>query len=172
MGLCALAGAVLAGCDPVVAVDINPEKLRVAKTIGAKHCVEVNGEDVVAKLKEITGGGFDIAVEASGRPQAMTQALQAVRNQGGIAVVLGNARFGEHIQIDPRELNHGKQLRGSWGGDNLPDRDFPKYFEFLSSGKLDLTPFTASIYSLKDINQAVDDLEAGKVVRPLIDMSL
>ena len=65
----------------------------------------------------------------------------------------------------------GKQLRGTWGGDNLPDRDFPRYLKLLQSGRLDLGPLIARTYTLEQINDAIDDLEAGKVVRPLIRMS-
>jgi len=172
IGLCAVAGAAIAGCNPIVAIDLKAEKLKTASSLGATHCVQVNGDDVVAALKEIVKGGFDIAVEASGRPQAMEQALQSVRNQGGVAVVLGNARFGEKLQIDPRELNNGKQLRGSWGGDNKPERDFPRYFELLSSGKLNVKPLMDKSYPLASINQAIDDLERGSVTRPLIEMAI
>jgi S-(hydroxymethyl)glutathione dehydrogenase/alcohol dehydrogenase len=171
IGLCAVAGAVIAGLSPVVAVDLKREKLETARLLGATHGIEANGNDVVAALKDIVKGGFDIAIEASGRPQAMVQALQAVRNQGGVAVILGNARFGESLSIDPRELNNGKQLRGSWGGDNQPERDFPRYFDYLEGGKLNVEPLLSKTYSLTEINQAIDDLESGKAVRPIIEMS-
>lgn len=172
IGLCAVAAAAIAGLNPVVAVDIRSQKLAVAKTMGATHFVHSNGNDVVSDLQAIVPGGFDIAVEASGQTTAMKQALAAVRNQGGVAVVLGNARFGDELTVDPRELNHGKQLRGSWGGDNTPDKHFPRYFGLLTSGKLNLDPLTSNTYPLKEINQALDDLENGKVVRPIIDMTL
>jgi len=83
-------------------------------------------------------GRLDIAVEVTGRPAVMRQALRAVRPQGGIAVVIGNARHGEMLEIDPRWLNDGKQLRGTWGGDNIPERDFPRYQQFVQEGRLDL----------------------------------
>ncbi len=170
IGLCAIAGASLSGCSSVVAVDINKDKLAVAKAMGATQCVEANGDDMVSMLKDITKGGFDFSIEASGRPEAMKQALAVVRDRGGVAVVLGNARFGEQLSIDPRELNHGKQLRGSWGGDNNPDYDFPRYFGMFSDGKLNLDHLLCKTYSLEEINTAIDDLEAGNVVRPLIEM--
>ena len=172
IGLCAVAGAVIAGCSKVVAVDIKPNKLAVAKSMGATHCVESNGNDLLAELKNISEGGFDIAIEASGQTEPMAQALAAVRDRGGVAVVLGNARFGERLMIDPRELNHGKQLRGSWGGDNKPDQDFPRYFGLYASGKLKLDPLLARTYSLEQINESMNDLENGDVVRPIIDRAL
>ena len=101
----------------------------------------------------------------------MVQALRSVRNQGGTVVVIGNARHGEKVEFDPRELNLGKRLLGTWGGDNMPDRDFLHYSELLSNGKLKLKLLLSKTYRLSEINQALDDLECGKIVRPLIDMS-
>ncbi|HOX28882.1 MAG TPA: alcohol dehydrogenase, partial [bacterium] len=66
--------------------------------------------------------------------------------------------------------NQGKRLLGTWGGDSDPDRDFPKYCEMILSGVLDPSPMITKIYALENINEALDDLEAGKVVRPMICM--
>lgn len=171
IGLCAIGGAVAAGCTPIVAVDVRQSQLELAKRMGATHTIAAGGEDPVAAIVRICPGGVDVAIEASGCPEAMGQALQSVRNQGGIAVVIGNARHGEHILVDPWQLNLGKRLLGTWGGDNVPDRDYPRYCRLLSSGRLDLTPLRSSTYRLSDINEAIDDLGAGRVTRPFIDMT-
>jgi S-(hydroxymethyl)glutathione dehydrogenase/alcohol dehydrogenase len=171
IGLCAVAGASIAGCTPIIAVDLNPAKLELARRMGATHTLDAAREDLVAELKRLCPGGVDFAIEATGRPDAMSKALASVRMQGGAAVVIGNARQGERLDLDPRELNMGKQLRGTWGGDNLPDRDFPRYLNLLQSGRLDLGPLITRTYTLDQINDAIDDLEAGKVARPLIRMS-
>jgi S-(hydroxymethyl)glutathione dehydrogenase/alcohol dehydrogenase len=170
VGLCAVAAARLAGCAVVAAVDGRPERLEAARRMGATHCVEA-GEGAGAALKSLAPAGFDCAVEASGRPEAMAQALGCVRPRGGAAVVAGNARFGECLRIDPRELNAGKRLLGTWGGDNDPDRDFPAYLGRLSSGDLDLSPLLSEPYPLSRADAALDDLEAGRRARPLIDLS-
>ena len=170
IGLCAVAGAVIAGCTPVIAVDIQPDKLKLAKQMGATHLIHAAEMNPVEEANRICPNGVDFAIEASGRPKVMLQALYSVRNQGGIVVVIGNARHGERVELDPKQLNLGKQLRGTWGGDNWPDRDFPRYCKLLSSGKLNLEPLLSKTYSLNEINEAIDDLEAGKVVRPLIDL--
>ena len=101
----------------------------------------------------------------------MRQALACVRQQGGTAVVIGNARFGSTLEIDPRELNMGKRLLGTWGGDNVPDRDYPRYCKLLMSGRLDLEPLLSKGYGLADVNDALDDLERGKATRPLLEIS-
>jgi S-(hydroxymethyl)glutathione dehydrogenase/alcohol dehydrogenase len=94
-----------------------------------------------------------------------------VRPQGGTAVVVGNARHGQTLEIDPRELNQGKRLLGTWGGDNDPDRDFPRYCRLIASGKLNLGPLLSRTYRLAEINAALDDLERGLCARPLVEIA-
>jgi S-(hydroxymethyl)glutathione dehydrogenase/alcohol dehydrogenase len=172
VGLCAVQAAALAGCSPVVAVDVNPAKLEVARQCGATHTVDASAGDPVDAVRGICPGGADYAIEASGRPAVMAQALQSVCDRGGAAVVIGNAHFGEQISVDPRQLNHGKRLLGTWGGDSQPDRDYPRFARLLVAGRLSVEPLLGKVYALDAINDALDDLEAGRVVRPLIDMSL
>lgn len=170
VGLCAIAGAALSGCMPILAIDVSEGKLDLARRLGATHNVLATEADVVEAVRAVCKGGVDIAIEASGRPGVMRQALASVHPQGGRAVVIGNARHGEQLSIDPRELNAGKRLLGTWGGDSQPDRDYPRYGRLLAAGKLDLGALLSMTYRLEDINTALDDLERGKAARPLIDM--
>jgi S-(hydroxymethyl)glutathione dehydrogenase/alcohol dehydrogenase len=172
IGLCAVAGAVIAGCYPVIAIDRHQQRLEIARTMGASVIINTAEGDPLPRIAEHCPRGLDFAIEASGNTSVMLNSLMAVRSQGGVAVVVGNAKAGETIALDPKLLNMGKQLRGTWGGDTNPDRDFPRYAALLASGKLNLAPLQSHTYALGDINQALDDLEAGIVARPLIDMSL
>lgn len=172
IGLCAVAAAALAGCTPVIAIDVRDEKLALARELGATDTVNASDDDVLAALRKIVPGGVDIAIEATGRPDVMLQALASVRARGGAAVVIGNARHGERVAIDPWELNCGKRLLGTWGGDTDPDRDFPRYARLLTSGRLPLGKLLSRPYRLTDVNRAIDDLEAGTVARPLLDMRM
>jgi S-(hydroxymethyl)glutathione dehydrogenase/alcohol dehydrogenase len=171
IGSCAVASAALAGCVPVVAVDVNGDKLALAKQLGATHTIHVKNADPVAVIRELCPGGADFAIEATGNPAVMRQALACVRPQGGTAVVVGNARHGQTLELDPRELNQGKRLLGTWGGDNDPDRDFPRYCRLIASGKLNLEPLLSRTYRLAEINAALDDLERGLCARPLVEIA-
>lgn len=171
IGLCAVNAAAIAGLSPVIAVDILEHKLDLARRMGASHGVIASQGTVLEEIRRTCPGGVDFAVEATGKPEVMRQALEIVRSQGGIAVVVGNARHGKFLEIDPGQLNQGKQLRGTWGGDNDPDRDFPRYLRLLAAGKLNLEPLKSRPYRLSEINKALDDLEAGRVARPLIEMA-
>lgn len=172
IGQCAIMGADIAGCTPVIAVDINDEKLKLSKEIGATHCINAIKTDPIEEINKICSNTLDFAVESSGVPTVVTQALQSVRNQGGTVVAIGNAPHGEKINLNPWQLNLGKKIFGTWGGDNNPDIDFPRYIKLISSGKLKLEQFISKTYKLEDINEAMNHLETGKVLRPLIDMGL
>jgi len=172
IGLFAIAGASIVECRPIVAIDVRPERLALAKEMGATHLIRADEADPVKEINKITPGGIDFAVDATGRPQAMSQALECVRSQGGTAVIIGNARYGERMELDPWQLNLGKRLLGTWGGDNQPDRDFPRYCEYLRSGKLKVKPVLSKAYRLTEVNEALADLEKGRAIRPLIDLSL
>jgi S-(hydroxymethyl)glutathione dehydrogenase/alcohol dehydrogenase len=171
IGLCAVAGAALAGCKPLFAIDIRPEKLALAESLGASHPIDASQQDSVAEILRVCPGGVDFAIEATGRPAVMRQALACVRNQGGAAIVIGNAPHGQMLELDPRQFNLGKSLLGTWGGDSAPDRDYPQYANLLVTGKLCLESLLSRRYGLGGVNRALDDLGRGDVARPLIDMA-
>ena len=102
----------------------------------------------------------------------MEQALNATRQQGGRAVVIGNAKHGATLQLNPGVFNQGKSLLGTWGGDSVPDRDYGRFASLLASGRFPVQNLLSKPYGLGNANQALQDLVAGNVGRPLIDMSL
>jgi S-(hydroxymethyl)glutathione dehydrogenase/alcohol dehydrogenase len=172
IGLNALMAAALAGAMPVIGVDPNPTRRALAKLYGATHVIDPAAGDVVAEIKKIVPQGLDLAVEASGVPAVMDQAVNATRQQGGRAVVIGNAKHGAILSLNPGVFNQGKSLLGTWGGDSVPDRDYGRFGRLLGSGRFPVRDLLSKPYSLAQADQALQDLAAGKIGRPLIDMSL
>lgn len=170
IGLCAIAGAFISGCVPIIAVDIDEKKLEAAKNMGAMHCINAQETNPVEAIQNICNKSLDFAIEASGRPNVMNQALESVRAQGGTAIVIGNAHYGSQLTINPKELNMGKRLLGTWGGDNIPDQHFPRYCKLMATGRFDPSKLLSTVYSLDEINNALDDLESGKTLRPIIKL--
>src|ERR1700751_1114896 len=171
IGLNPLMAAALAGAMPVIGIDPNPTRRALAKIYGASHVIDATG-DVLAEIKKIVPQGVDLAVESSGVPAVMEQAINATRQQGGRAVVIGNAKHGAVLPLNPGVFNQGKSLLGTWGGDSVPDRDYARYGRLLSSGRFPVRDLLSKPYRLADADQVLADLAAGKVGRPLIDMSL
>jgi S-(hydroxymethyl)glutathione dehydrogenase/alcohol dehydrogenase len=172
IGLNALMAAAFAGGVPVIGIDPNPTRRSLAKIYGATHVIDPAAGDVLAEIKKIVPAGVDVAVEATGIPSVMEQAVNATRQQGGRAVVIGNAKHGATLQLNPGVFNQGKSLLGTWGGDSVPDRDYPRFARLLAAGRFPVQQLLSQPYGLKDINQALQDLAAGRIGRPLIDMSV
>ena len=172
IGLCALSAAAATGANPIAAVDTRSQRLEVAQQLGATHIIDASVGDTLSALRAICSGGWNVAIEATGQPRVMEMSLAAVRARGGRAVVVGNAKFGVSLTLDPREFNQGKRLLGTWGGDTVPDRDFPKYCDWIASGKTPVESILDREYALPDINAALEDLHAGRCTRPLINMNL
>jgi S-(hydroxymethyl)glutathione dehydrogenase/alcohol dehydrogenase len=173
IGLSAIMSAAAIGCAPIIAVDVFQDKLALAMNGGATHGIDPRQQDSVAQIRALTGGkGVDLAIEAVGNVQVMRAALECVHVQGGRAVIAGNAPAGDLLSFSPAQLNQGKSLLGTWGGDCDPARDFPILADLIRARKIDVTPLLSRPYALTEINTVLDDLEAGRVGRPLIDMGL
>jgi S-(hydroxymethyl)glutathione dehydrogenase/alcohol dehydrogenase len=178
VGLCAVQAASIAGAGLIIGIDKSAARLALAQQMGVHSTYDVSrasegvNADIAGAIVGFTGGGVDYAIEATGRPEVMAQALASVRPRGGAAIIVGNAPFGQRLEIDPKQLNQGKRLLGTWGGDTEPDVDFPRFFRLYECGKLILDPLLGNSYPLSRANEALADLEHQRVARPLIDMRL
>ncbi|MCG3203768.1 MAG: NDMA-dependent alcohol dehydrogenase [Elusimicrobia bacterium] len=170
VGLCAVAAAANMGCNPIIAVDRIASKKDPALKMGATHFFDANQVNIPQEILKILPKGADAAIEATGQVLVMRTALQMVRSQGGRTVVVGNAPFGSVLEIDPQQLNMGKKLLGTWGGDSQPDVDFPKFSYLMATGRIKLELLTEQVYPLEKINEALKDLKSGRALRPLIQM--
>ncbi len=172
VGLHAVMAAAFAGAAPVIAVDPVESRRALALRYGASHAVDPATQDVAAEIKALAPQGLDLAVEATGVPDVMAQAVGLTRQQGGRAVVIGNAKHGATLTLSPGVFNAGKSLLGTWGGDSHPDRDYGRFAKLLAAGRFPVRELLSAPYSLAQADQALQDLAAGRVGRPLIDMSL
>ena len=173
VGLCTAMAAKVNGCTPIIAIDLVEQKLELAKAIGVTHLINASQDSVLERIIQICPDGVDFAIEATGRPNVMCQAIESVRPRGGSVVIVGNARHGEIWELDPKQLNLGKRIFGTWGGDSQPDRDYLRYCNLAMTGSLNLGAFlTPPTYALHGINSALTDLELGKLTRPIIDLSI
>ena len=169
IGLSVIMASSLMNATTIIAIDVFGHKLEQARQVGATHFINARQQDSLATILEITAGrGVNYAIEAAGRRQTMEIAFQAVRDNGGLCVLAGNLPDGQRISLNPFDLIRGKRIVGSCGGETNPDRDIPLYVDLYLSGKLKLDRLITHIFSLKNINDALDLLERGKVGRSLI----
>lgn len=171
IGLCAVMAAASLGAAPIIAIDVNPDKLAKARELGATHTLTAGEDDLVPAIRSLTGGkGVDVAIESAGRAEAMESAFESVAAGGELCIVAGNPPHGQVMRINPFSLIGGKRIAGTWGGESRPDTDIPRYVEMFADGRLPLRKLGMDEYPLDEINRALDDLEAGRVVRAMIRM--
>jgi aryl-alcohol dehydrogenase len=166
VGLSAVMAAALTGADPVIAVDVVASRLELARELGATHTVDATEEDPVARIVEITGGGADFAVECSGVPAVLRQAVDALA-VGGTAAVVGAPAFGVEVSLDVNNLLQGRTVHGVIEGDSNPDTFVPYLVDLHRKG---LLPFDRMVrfYEPGRINEAAADAESGKVLKPVL----
>jgi S-(hydroxymethyl)mycothiol dehydrogenase len=169
VGDAAIAGARLAGAAKVIAVDLDPGKLELAKGFGATHTVDASATDPVEAIRELTGGfGADVVVEAVGNPKVFEQAFHA-RDLAGTVVQVGVPNPEMRIDIPMIDFfGRGGALKPSWYGDCLPSRDFPLYTDLYLQGRLDLDAFVSETIPLDGVEDAFHKMERGEVLRSVV----
>ncbi len=169
VGCAAIAGARLAGAARIIAVDLDPGKLDLARQFGATDVVDASSQDVVAAVQGLTdGNGADVCIEAVGNPTVMEQAFYA-RDLAGTLVQVGVPTPDMRIDLPMIDFfGRGGQLRPSWYGDCLPSRDFPLLVDLYLQGRLDLDRFVSETIALADVEEAFHRMERGEVLRSVV----
>ena len=167
IGLNAVQGAALAGAARIIAVDLNPMKLELAKTFGATDVVNGSEGDAVKQVRELTKGGVHYAFEAIGLKVAAEQAFGMLR-RGGTACVIGMIPVGQKVEVPGYELLSEKRLMGSNMGSNRFRIDMPRYIDLYLDGRLKLDELVSARIALDDINEGFANMKAGSVARSVI----
>ncbi|MXP24290.1 S-(hydroxymethyl)mycothiol dehydrogenase [Gordonia sp. HNM0687] len=172
VGDAAIAGAKLAGATTIIAIDRDSAKLEWAVDLGATHTI--NGtevDDVVTAVQELTdGNGVDVVVDAVGRPETYKQAFYA-RDLAGTVVLVGVPTPEMTLEMPLIDFfSRGGALKSSWYGDCLPERDFPMLIDLYEQGRLPLEKFVTERVGLTDVEAAFESMEAGKVLRSVVEL--
>ena len=168
VGLCCVMGAAVAGASQIVVADVAPEKLELARDLGATDVIQAGREDVVKTAKRITGGGADYSFEAIGNPETLVQVIRAIR-AGGTAVAVGLTPAEATVSVSVNDLVlQEKTVKGSLYGSSVPVIDIPMLLRLYLAGQLPLDRFLGRTYSLNEVNEAYGALVGGQPGRALI----
>jgi Zn-dependent alcohol dehydrogenase len=167
VGLSAVQGASYAGAGRVIAVDLSAERLDVATRLGATETVLAEAGDPVETIRELTGDGVDLAVEAVGSPAVARQAFDALA-PGGRAVVVGLTSFRDEISVPVVSLLLDRTLQGSIHGSADPVRDIPVLLDLVKQRRLDLAALSGERFTLEQTTEALLALANGEAIRPRV----
>ncbi|MDB4138174.1 zinc-binding dehydrogenase [Methylophilaceae bacterium] len=170
IGLSALMALKALNIKMIIAVDISDEKLALAKQLGATHTFNSKNHNIQQDVHKLTDGGADRCIESGGHVATIELGFSLIRKKGGKVLFASHPPDGEMIKIAPHELISGKSIDGSWGGSTIPDKDIPIMHNLFQKSDAPLGSLLGKRYKLEEINEALDDLEAGRVFRPLIVM--
>ncbi len=167
VGLAMIMGCQLAGCYPIIAVDVMDSKLEFARKFGATETANALQCDVVATLKAYTRIGPDYVFDSVGSGMTIAQALQAVRPGGAAMVGMHAAKLDVSIPAG-NLIFQNRKLLGSFFGSLRPLVDIPKLVELYRAGRLRVNELITQRYSLDQVAQAFADIQAGTIARGVI----
>ena len=161
VGMSALMAAKICGCKTIIAVDTIVSRLNLATELGATHVINAQTTDIVATVRDITGGkGAEYAVNASGSPETASIAVESTYLFGKIAVTVAGGSY---------NVLGSRIIFGITEGQSITSEFIPKLIGLYQDG---LFPFDKLIdfYSFNDINKASADSLSGKTIKPVLLM--
>ena len=166
VGLSAVIAAGIAGCAEIIAIDRHPSRLQLATELGATTTIEVAGGDVVEQIRAITNGGVEYALDTTGHPVVVRQAIDALRVAGTFGLI-GAAPLGTEVSLDLTHMLFGRTFRGIIEGDSVPREFIPRLVEHYLEGRFPIDRLV-QFYELDELEAAVHDSETGSVIKPVL----
>jgi aryl-alcohol dehydrogenase len=162
-----MAGRV-AGCRKVIAVDIHPARLQLARELGATDTINTKEKDLTEEIMRITdGAGADYIVDTTARPELLRQAADSLGLRGTLALV-GAAAPGTEATFEiGLSLVKGWTFKTVIQGSSVPQVFIPKLIELWRDGRFPMEKLMRN-YALKDINQGFADSASGVTVKPVV----
>ncbi|ROO24954.1 alcohol dehydrogenase [Salinisphaera orenii MK-B5] len=170
VGLSGVLGAIAGGAAQVIAADIDDDKLGQARALGATATVNTRDDTALEQIRDLTGGGVDIAAEFAGA-QAALEFAYAATAKGGTTVTAGLQHPDARMQLPALQLvAQERTLMGSYLGGHVPRLDIPEYIALYQAGRLPVDRLLTHRLSLDEINTGFERLAAGEAIRQVVQL--
>lgn len=169
VGLSAIMAANICHCGIIIAVDVQENRLELAKELGATHTINAREGNVLEAIMKIAEKGVNYAIESSGRPENSRNAVDSLTVTGRAVQVAGGP-IGSEVTLDINTILFERNYEGFLMGEGVPQIYIPRLIELYKQGKF---PFDKLItyYSFEDINKAVEDAHKGTTIKPILKFS-
>jgi S-(hydroxymethyl)glutathione dehydrogenase/alcohol dehydrogenase len=170
IGLSVIQGLVMAKASRIIAIDTNPDKFEMAKSLGATDFVnpQQNGRPIQELIIDMTDGGVDYSFECIGNVTTMRAALECCHKGWGESVIIGVAAAGQEISTRPFQLVTGRVWRGTAFGGVKGRSQLPGYVDQYLEGQIKIDPMITHNLPLDQINEAFELMHEGKSIRSVI----
>ena len=171
VGLNLCQSASMVSAYPIIAIDLLDTKLEMAKKMGATHVINAKTcPDVPAEIKKIVGEkGADVIVETTGSARVIEQAY-GLTHPDGKTILVGVPNKNDKVTIYTLPIHFNQILKGSHGGDSVPDKEIPRYIRLIEKRKMTLEGLITHEFSLDKINDAIALVRKGEAGRVIIKM--
>ena len=172
VGLSAIMAAKIARADTIVAVDINPARLALAREFGATHCVNPNElADAAATVEQVKAaspdGALNYAIDTTGIPDVLRQAFDCCGPMG-VTAMIAPGLPGMQVSVEMFGLLPGKSLRGVIQGDAVSKSFIPHLIALWQQGRFPFDRMITRYDGLDMLESAVAEMERGEVIKPVI----
>lgn len=168
VGLMSILAAKLSGCRQIIAVDLQADRLALARQLGATHSVDAKDHQAVQAVRDLSSGGVDFAFEMASSVQALKLAYDVTR-RGGTTVTASLPHPSHTVAIPATQLvAEERTLKGSYVGSCVPSRDIPRFISLYQQGLLPVDRLMSERIGLDDINEGFDRLADGASVRQIL----
>ncbi|KAF5604283.1 alcohol dehydrogenase [Fusarium pseudocircinatum] len=168
VGMSAVMAAKLRGAKEIIAVDLQQDRLDLAKTLGATATILGSDADIVSKMQEISPpNGVNYALDCTGVPAVIETMIKCLGTRGRAASV-GAPSPGKTVDVDVfAQLIHGREYVGCCEGDAVPSKLIPFLIEQHAQGKYPIEKLI-TYYDVKDFEQAISDTKSGKALKAVL----
>jgi S-(hydroxymethyl)glutathione dehydrogenase / alcohol dehydrogenase len=170
VGLNVVQGCSLSSASKIIAVDTVDSKLGYAESVGATHFINSSKQDALAEINRITWGGADYSFEVVGLTPTINLAFAAIR-PGGTCVMVGVPAAGVDVSVPGMSLFFDRTVMGTFYGSARPREDFPWILDMYMDGRLKLDELLTATRPLDELNEAFDDMVAGRQARTVLSFS-
>ena len=171
IGLNVVEGARIAGATTIIGVDTNPDREEASRRLGVTHFIDPRmTPDIVAIIREITGGGADYAFECVGSSKILSLAVESTRIGWGTTVTIGILPGDERVDLRPRALQEGRRLMGSYLGNIKTRSELSLLADWYAEGKLHLDDLISHRIKLDQIANGFAILADGRARRVVVHM--
>ncbi len=167
VGLAAMMAAKIIGCDPIIGVDLEDNRLKLAREYGATHTLDGAAEDLSGAIKEITSGGAAAVLDAAGTQHTFEQSLHALRPGGTLGTLTLPGEFDEPIKHPGGILFLTTKIVGVIEGDSVPDKFLPQLIKHFEDGHM---PFDRLIetFPFEQIADAFEAMHTKRAIKPVL----
>jgi Zn-dependent alcohol dehydrogenase len=170
IGLNVIQGLALSDALPIIAIDTNPKKEKLALEFGATHFINATEVDTAEAVRELCPNGVQYSFECVGHPALIRQSIDLL-DWGGTCVILGVPKLGTEASFMVHGLYNDKTIMGCRYGAGRPHADIPLFVDLYLAGRLKLDELVTKTYDLADIETALHDMHEGDLARGVLEVT-